>query len=91
MWGPIFYPDQGLPSNPPPLYPSQGPGFPTHPIVIPPGDIPEGPVSDDEMVIVIYVPGIGYKMAVVPKPPAAPGYNPPTGPSTERPTPVEQK
>lgn len=96
------YPDAGFPGPQPggpthiwggpwqPPYPSQGPGFPTNPIVIPPGDIPEGPVGDDEMVIVIFVPGIGYKMAVVPKPPEVPGYNPPTGPSTERPTPVQK-
>lgn len=130
MWGPIYYPDQGLPGNQPypdqglpgwqpypgqglpqpplhtwggrpPLYvdiggpgpqpiPGWGPGFPTNPIVIPPGDLPVGPVADDKMVIVVYVPGIGYKMAVVPKPPAAPGYNPPTGPSTELPTPVKK-
>jgi hypothetical protein len=36
IWGgrPPNYPDQGLPGQPP--GPSQGPGFPTHPIIIPP-------------------------------------------------------
>src|SRR4029077_8410452 len=38
IWGgPPLYPDQGLPGQPP--YPSQGPGFPTNPIVIPPDAI----------------------------------------------------
>jgi hypothetical protein len=39
-WGGVAppYPDQGLPGQPP--YPSQGPGFPTPPIYLPPGTIP---------------------------------------------------
>jgi len=86
MWGPILYPDQGLPGAQP--IPGWGPGFPTNPIVIPPGDIPDEPVGDDKMVIVVFVPGMGYRMMVVDKPPENPGYNPPTGPSTERPSPV---
>src|SRR5436190_62434 len=87
-WGPIYYPDQGLPGNQP--IAGWGPGFPTNPIVIPPEDLPSEPVGDDKMVIVVFVPGVGYKMVVVPKPEMPPGYNPPTGPSTERPTPVDR-
>lgn len=87
LWGPIYYPDQGLPGNQP--IAGWGPGFPTNPIVIPPGDLPTEPVGDDKMVIVVFIPGVGYKMVVVPKPEMPPGYAPPTGPSTERPTPVK--
>lgn len=86
--GPQPYPDQGLPGSQP--YPDQSLPWPqphpSHPIVIPPEDLPSEPVGPDKMVIVVWVPGTGYKMVVVPKPP---GYNPPTGPSTERPTPVQ--
>lgn len=91
IWGgrPPAYVDIGGPGAQP--MPGWGPGFPTNPIVIPPGDLPDHEVGDDEMVIVIFVPGIGYKLAVVPKPETPPGYNPPTGPSTERPQPVDKK
>lgn len=103
IWGPIFYPDQGLPGNQPypdqglpgsqprpthpiyyPPYPTTGPGFPTAPIVLPPSELPPQPVGPDKMVIVVFVPTVGYKLFVVDKPQ---GYNPPTGPSTEIPTP----
>ena len=41
IWGPNDpRPGWGLPGQPP--YPSQGPGFPTHPIVIPPDQLPPG-------------------------------------------------
>lgn len=113
-WGPINYPDQGLPGYQPypdnslpgnqpypdqglpgfqprpthpiyyPPYPTTGPGFPTAPIVLPPEELPPQPVGPDKMVIAIFVPGLGYKVMVVSKPP---GYAPPTGPSTEIPTP----
>jgi hypothetical protein len=54
IWGgPPLYPDQGLPGQQPgvshpiapggkPPFPSQGPGFPTNPIVIPPGALAPG-------------------------------------------------
>jgi hypothetical protein len=44
--------------------------------VIPPEDIPPQPLPPDKMMIVVFVPGYGYKMVVVPQPP---GYNPPIG------------
>lgn len=87
--GPQPYPDQGLPGPQP--YPDQSLPWPqphpSHPIVIPPGDLPPEPVGPDKMVIVVWVPGYGYKLAVVPRPP---GYNPPTGPSTEHPEPQKK-
>jgi actin cytoskeleton-regulatory complex protein PAN1 len=65
-WGgaPPPYPDQGLPGRPP--YPSQGPGFPTNPIVLPPYQ-PGGPP-----VTIWPSPGHPSHPIVIPPPPPPP-------------------
>jgi hypothetical protein len=50
--------------------------------VLPPEELPPQPVPPDKMVIVVFVPDVGYKVLVVPKPP---GYNPPPGASVPTP------
>jgi hypothetical protein len=87
------YVDAGFPGPQPggpvhiwggPYYPPEiwRPTFPTNPIVIPPEELPPQPVPPDKMVVVVFVPGYGYKLVVVPKPP---GYNPPSGAATPTP------
>jgi hypothetical protein len=66
IWGgPPLYPDQGLPGGRPP-YPSQGPGFPSNPIVLPPYQ-PGGPP-----VTIWPNPGNPTHPIVVPPPPPPP-------------------
>jgi hypothetical protein len=79
------YPDQGLPGGRPPHVGGGpmpgGPGV-SLPIVIPPGELPVDPIPSDKIAILVFVPGFGAKIFVVPKPP---GYVDNTLPSTPEP------
>jgi hypothetical protein len=69
---PIYYPPEGLP---PGIWPS--PGVPSHPIVLPPEGLPPDiNVPADKALLIVYVPGAGYKAVVIPKP-GPPGSTPP--------------
>lgn len=71
IWGgPPLYPDQGLPGQPP--RPSQGPGFPTNPIVIPPDAAAPGVPTHP-----IYLPPYPSQGPGFPTHPIAPGGPPP--------------
>lgn len=73
------YPDNTLPGRPP--YPSQGPGFPTHPIVIPPPQPPQPGVPAHPIVLPPDNPATGLPPGsgvIIPLPPAA---TPPTPPA----------
>jgi len=75
-WGGVGqpYPDQGLPGGQPggPTYPSQGPGFPTHPIVLPPDLPPEMPDPDNRPIEwkTAWTPQTGWVVVGIPQGPA---------------------
>jgi hypothetical protein len=73
IWGGApTHPDQGLPPLPPsisndlPVFP----GTPEHPIAAPPGTIwpplpVQPPVGSPNVLVIVWVPGVGYRYAVI--------------------------
>lgn len=81
------FPGYGLPGAPPGTWGGSGEPFPGWGLP-PPGYEPEEPpstiVPEGKALVLLYIPGEGFKAAIIPKP--GPGYTPPSGGDRPMPT-----